>query len=97
MSEVLKWLNTNLLTINVDKTHCVPFSLYKNNLPGYQSIVSTDMNFEKILISNSKYLGIYIDCHLKWDQHILQTVGKIRKLFYLFKNLREFLNIKHLK
>lgn len=42
--------------------------------------------------SNIKYLGIIIDQHIKWTEHITQTVNRIRKLYYVFLKLRNILH-----
>ncbi|KAJ8970982.1 hypothetical protein NQ317_003853, partial [Molorchus minor] len=67
----------------------IPFGMYKNSL--------TDVNILNIKLHNTtieirrtnriKYLGIYIDSHLRWDEHINYVVNKIRKILYVFKSL----------
>lgn len=44
-----------------------------------------------------KYLGVLIDQHLKWDQHINALIPKIRKLIYVFKNLNSCADLNALK
>jgi len=39
----------------------------------------------------TKYLGVVIDKHLKWSEHINYFVTKLRKLVYKFYTLREIL------
>lgn len=40
---------------------------------------------QKIAMTNTvKYLGIYYDPHLRWDQHIPYVVKKIRNIYHNF-------------
>lgn len=91
-----KWFQENKLTLNKNKTKFVPFTSYVNNLPSFD-----DLKVEKNLIiskvDNIKYLGITIDCHLRWDKHINDLANKIRHLVTRFYFLKTYLDIKHLK
>lgn len=97
LKEVKNWLDGNLLTLNIEKTKCVPFVSYTTHLPQYTSITIHGTNNSISVTQNIKYLGLTIDSHLKWDVHILQVCGKIRKLFYLFKIIRQYLDSYQLK
>lgn len=44
-----------------------------------------------------KYLGIFIDSHLRWDHQITYICQKIRNLLAIFKHLRNILNMKDLQ
>lgn len=37
--------------------------------------------------SEVKYLGVMIDCHMKWDIHINYLVKKVRSILYKLKYL----------
>ena len=53
-------------------------------------------NFIIKKVDNIKYLGMYIDEHLKWDKHVETLCNKLSRNFYLFYSLRNILN-EHLK
>ena len=44
-----------------------------------------------------KYLGVLIDCHLNWKQHILCISKKISRSIGIMYKLRNFMNTKLLK
>lgn len=98
LSKIIEWFNHKLLTINVTKTMFVPFGVYKDSI--------TDINVLNIVLHGNtyriertnvvKYLGIYIDCHLRWDEHVNYVVKKIRKLIYMFKHVKDVLNTNNL-
>ena len=44
-----------------------------------------------------KYLGINLDEHLKWKQHVLETSKKVSRGMGIIYRLRDFLNVHALK
>lgn len=96
---VIKWLQKNLLTINLNKTKFIPFSLAKVSQPrldtySIKAHYCDLINVKKcscIQIDRAvsiKYLGVYVDQLLNWHHQIDFLKGKIRKLIYIFKTLR---------
>lgn len=91
---VKNWLETNRLTLNVKKTNYIAFSITKKSRPDYNSIyVGKDQISE---VTQTKYLGLNIDQHLKWTSHIEYISNKIRKLIHGFYCWREMLCKKSL-
>ena len=43
-----------------------------------------------------KYLGVYIDCHLKWKEHILEVSKKLARGIGILLKLRHFVNLASL-
>ena len=67
-------LCANKLSLNIDKTHFVVFHPYQKKL-NYSMKIEIDgktLNQHKSV----KYLGILIDCHLNWKEHIQQLSKK---------------------
>lgn len=98
-THIKKWFNSKILTINFDKTFFLPFSSYKNKLPPYNTLeINEDGQVTYITSTNSvKYLGIFIDSHLKWDTHTEYITKKIRSIIYLFHKIKHILDTKDLK
>lgn len=106
LSKVMMWLNTNLLTLNLTKTNYVTFAANMNTLPpnsfhltAHQTVPTTCVQCNCMQITRTrhiKYLGVWIDCVLSWNQHIQITINRVRKLIYIFKNLRATLDSKTL-
>lgn len=104
---VKDWLDRNLLSLNLDKTIFIPFynsqkSSPKNNLNlkfhNVNCNFATCSNCENVKLGNYiKYLGVTIDCQLKWTYHIENTVNKLRYLNYIFKRMCNIINIKTMK
>lgn len=99
LSTVMKWLSTNLLTLNVNKTKFITFSINKSGQPLTPIALRAHSCFNQTShplcdcpklesTQTIKYLGVIVDCHLKWHQQINSIVGRLRKLLYVFKKLR---------
>jgi len=99
-----KWLSTNLLSLNTSKTHFMTFSATAADQPATKILTIHSNNCKKLVpscncvcIKNTekiKYLGVIIDKHLKWNNHVSYLCNKIRKTFYKFNQLKEILSQK---
>lgn len=99
-TNIKQWFDYKLLSLNFEKTVYIPFTSYNSTLPVYQSLQITDDHNNSFLISSklhTKYLGLTIDCHLRWDKQITYITEKLRMHIHLFKFLKKVLDIKHLK
>ncbi|CAH2087990.1 unnamed protein product [Euphydryas editha] len=96
IKEVMFWLNTNLLTLNLAKTKYLTFTCRSNSLPPPQfSIIAHSCNFRADCecpniphASYIKYLGLILDCHLNWTLHINSITNRIRNLIPIFRKLK---------
>lgn len=101
------WLCANLLTLNFSKTNFITFAPSVASQP--TSLIlrvhqcNTDICSEctdclMIERYNSiKYLGVMIDSTMTWKNHIQVMISRVRKLIYVFKNLREIVDFRYLK
>jgi len=83
LSSLITWFNSNLLTLNFNKTHFIEFRT-KNY---YQ--VQTKVLYEPKVISNStetKFVGLTIDETLSWNQHIDAIATKLCSTCYVLRN-----------
>lgn len=97
---IKQWFDYKLLSLNFDKTVYIPFTSYNSTLPQFQSLQVKDEDsnsFEISSKSHTKYLGLFIDCHLRWDNHINFITEKLRVHIHLFKFLKQVLDIKYLR
>jgi hypothetical protein len=80
LTTTISWFNSNLLTLNLNKTHYVEFKT-KNY---YE--VQTKVQYENKDISNStetKFLGLIIDETLSWNQRIELIAAKLEYACYV--------------
>ena len=84
---IANWIKANKLSLNIQKTN---YMLFSNTI----TPISTDIIFDNSPISRvncTKFLGIFIDDKLSWNQHvnyicnlISRNVGILNKLKYIF-------------
>lgn len=48
-------------------------------------------------VDTLKYLGIHIDCYLRWDVHIDNLTNRLKRLIYKFYQLRDVLSRRNLR
>lgn len=98
LRSVMKWLTGNILTLNLEKTKFItfapsiasqpvsPFHLTAHNC---HCIATDNCSCNVVMQTNIiKYLGVIIDSSMRWQEHISSLVSRVRKLIFVFKNLR---------
>ena len=94
LKKLYLWLNVNCLSLNVSKTNYIIFHPYNKPLKTHITIkINKKAIIEKYHI---KYLGVIIDSHLNWKQHILSITKKMSRFIGMCK-LRHFVNKKMIK
>lgn len=91
MEEIMNWLNYNLLSLNVDKTKFMTFSIYNSHLPNIKDITLQDGSKTITAVDKIKYLGITVDKNFNWMEHVLSLTNKMRKMISKFYILRDIL------
>ena len=96
---IVEFLNSKKLSINWTKTCFLPFTSYPRNMPAYSILKISINNLDHNIYSvkNVKYLGITLDSHLRWDEHINCVVKKIRCLINKFKFYTQIFATEQLK
>jgi len=94
IQDINEWYNTNLLSLNLDKTHFVHF-VTKNSS-------SIDLNImhgnNKIAnVYNTKFLGLTLDNTLSWRTHINTIIPKLSSASFALTVVKPFLSLDSLK
>jgi hypothetical protein len=106
LHKVQTWLDNNLLTLNIDKTNFVAFSLTdagrleQTTITLHSCRLPHDLDCSCPNITQRptvKYLGLTVDNRLRWDTHCNILVKRLRKLIYKFLTLRQILRPDLLK
>ena len=96
MIQLHQWFKSNKLTLNAEKSNFVVFRSKRNK----QTNIPDQLQFEnqKISRKNSvKYLGVILDEHLTWNEHILDLCNKLKRHFKTFYCIRRYLNKEQVK
>ena len=92
MQEDLKtiqdWFRANKLTLNIGKSVCMQFGIKQSK----KCTVSIDGK-PLPMVTNTKFLGIWIDDKLTWQEHFNQLCLKISRNTNLLKTSKSFLNM----
>lgn len=104
LRKIMNWLDGNLLTLNLDKTHFICFSPTIQGQPNFGAMQvhrcrgEASCKCQMITKQSSlKYLGIIVDSFLRWDDNICKLCQRLRKTIYIFKRLREVVSVGVMK
>ena len=84
------WFKANKLSLNIDKTKFILFRSHRKPAPPYALKIVIDNN-ELLQESSSKFLGVYVDQHLTWNDHILHISKKLSKNISILSRIRHCL------
>ena len=82
------WFKANKLTLNINKSVCMHFSVEKS-----KEIKIVIDNIELPVVTKTKFLGIWIDNHLSWQDHSDQLCLKIIRNTQLLRVSKNHLSI----
>lgn len=101
LKAVAIWLDNNLLTLNAEKTKFLAFHISKPTEPNTDMPIKVHGHHCQYTHSPSlcdcttiqrvpqlKYLGILLDERLTFSSHITELCGRVRKVIYIMKLLR---------
>ena len=90
-----KWLTTNRLALNVDKSQFVLFHS-SSNIPHRK--IRIKIKNKRITEENDvKFLGVLLDSTLSWKPHITELSKKLSKTIGIFYKLRHYATADVLK
>ena len=81
------WFAVNILALNCKKTNFVLFALSNHKVP---NSIKFDLHTVNS-VSSVKYLGYFLDSHLKWRQHVINVNDKIAKGLCMLRLCKSFL------
>lgn len=87
MSQISDWFHNNSLLLNTAKTNCILFRHSRNN-KSYPAQIKVN-NVDVALTNSTKFLGVTIDQHMSWADHVQVLCGKLSKVCYSIKELKK--------
>ena len=90
----MEWFDSNLLSLNFDKTYYMQF-LTKNKISN-----NINIEYDNTLIAQAnvvKFLGITVDNTLSWKQHIDTIIPKLNKDCFIIRRMKLYLSNYTLK
>ena len=95
MIQLNSWFNSNKLTLNANKSSFTIFKSINKHIYLPKSIEFLNFKIERT--ASIKFLGIILDQHLTWEQHINEVCNKLRSLFHVFYSIRRYLAKENIK
>ena len=94
LQKLTDWFRANRLSLNISKTNYMLFTNQKHQPDTNINLQLSDSNIQRT--NCAKFLGLYIDEKLKWDEHINITKKKISKSFFAINKVKYILPKKQL-
>ena len=90
LTKISEWLKVNKLSLNTKKTKAMIF-----HMPQKQ-VTTPTVKIDETSIEFVNYLGITIDKHLSWQDHINSIANKISKYIGIINKLKKYVSPKTL-
>jgi len=92
MTEITNWFQSNLLTMNCNKTHFMQFLTKTQNERKIQIIAPNSIKTD---INSIKFLGLIIKNKLSWKDHIAALTSKLNKTCYAIRVIKPFMFVDY--
>ena len=86
------WLCSNKLLLNIEKTSLVIFKPHQKKINYSMELTSNDKSIKHV--RSVKYLGIMLDCHLNWKDHIASICKKLSRGTGVLCKVRHYVTTK---
>ena len=98
LKKISEWFQANKLSLNEDKTRFTLFHKLqdRDNLPLQLPVLKIN-NYEIKRSTSIKFLGVMVDEHLNWKDHINVIENKLSKNLGLLHKAKQFLSSKAMK
>ena len=91
LEQVSRWLSANKLSLNIGKSNFTIFHPHqKKKQFSPQLLISNKCLKEETSI---QYLGVMLDCNLKWKAHINYLTKKVKRNIGLISKIRYFVDL----
>ena len=87
---ISNWFKANKLSLNLDKTCYILFRGHRKPAPQQAMEIMID-NREIVQTECTKFLGVYVDRHLQWNEHITHVSKKLAKNISVLSRIKHYL------
>jgi hypothetical protein len=84
-----EWFDANLLSLDFSKTRCRQFTAKSKPVSG---VNITYDNKQVIPITNTKFVGIFINDTLTWEKHIVCIIPQLSTACYVMRSLKSYVS-----
>jgi hypothetical protein len=94
LSSMIEWFAANKLVLNMEKTNITKY--VTNNSPYCALTIGYKDKYREEAV-NTEFLGMHLDNHLNWKDHIDQIIPKLSAACYVVRQMYHFVNHNTLK
>jgi hypothetical protein len=95
ISKIVKWLNINKLSLNIEKTNYMIFRSPSKNINKSENIRINNISINEV--NHTKFLGVILDNKLIWNDQIRHIRNKISKGIGILVKCKKYFNESTLK
>lgn len=91
LTQTINWLERNNLKVNLNKTNFIQFHTDRSRSQNLNVQFNNDPIEE---VKYTRFLGIIIDCHCKWKEHIDKVCSKVNSFVFALKRISQTVSIQ---
>jgi len=88
------WFKSNLLLLNMDKTHIIQFHSKTDQIRNLEVHYE---NKQLTPVNTIKFLGLIIDSTLSWKQHIDSMIPRLNRACFAIRQIKPYMAVEALK
>ena len=96
LTELNTWLGANKLTLNTEKSSFIIFKSAKKKILQLPEHIEF-LNYKIKRTTHIKFLGLTLEQNLTWNHQINEICNKLKRLFHIFYNIRDYLSKENIK
>ena len=89
--KIVKWLNVNRLSLNIEKTNFMIFRSNRRNISCNSDLTISGSSIK--YTEHAKFIGILLDSNLKWDKHIATIKTKLARGLGILNKAKKSLSL----
>ena len=96
LENISMWCKSNKMATNTAKTHSMLVTTWQKRI--HLEKKDMDVHYEGNTLQNSeaeKVLGVTIDQHLNWNQHVFTVHSKVSQALYVFRKIKSHLPYRY--
>jgi hypothetical protein len=86
MTELQTWFTLNSLVVDTEKVLAMSFHTMQNKKPLLPHVIFAGRDIP--YTTETKFLGIYINENMKWNNHIKYLSSKLNTICYMIRSLK---------
>ena len=92
MNDLNNWFKANKLTLSTNKSCFILFRSAQSRINQIASVLHFGENNINRQTS-VKYLGVTLDEHLNWNEHVQEVCNSLKRCFSTFYNVKNYINL----